>query len=215
MKEKNTISVEYKKPIHLFRDDLLAIEKTFKEDLACTDFEVSFDDFSSDDIKSIPTNQKLSHSIFFHGNKPYFSIEIGQHLSKFYALEDLLLIRGAIQKIKNIFDKTIPKSFKTRKWIGKSMYGLMIFSNIFLFISNYINYLKNTISSLMILLLTFLCVISWVQMMWPMKPIIEFEMKNSRKNFWDRNKDQIYVGLLVGITTAIISFTLVFLSKVR
>ena len=205
MEKRETIIVEYKNPVHLFRDELLAIETILKQDLAGRDFKVSFDNFDSEDISSISTDQKPSNDLSFHINNPYFSLEVRQYSSRLYAAKDSLQIRGAISKIEEIFNMTIRKSEKVRRWIFRGMYGLSIFSGTFLMLALWgdIEILKNIFSSskiisLMFIALPFLCLVSWFQMMRPLKPIIEFGMRNNRKNFWDRNRDQIYVGLIVG-----------------
>ena len=215
MKKKETISIEYKKPVHLFRDELLAIESILKQDLVGRDFKINFDNYDSDNVSSIPTDQKISNDLSFHISNPYFSIDVRRYSSKFYSAEDSLQIRGAIEKIKEIFDMAVLKSAKVRRWIGLSMYGLAMLAALFLsvtFIAD-VEILKDTFHSSKIISLIFfalpvLCLVSWGQMTWPMRPIIEFEMRNSRKNFWERNKEQIYVGLIVGVPVAIVSYAL-------
>lgn len=215
MNKKETISIEYKKPIHLFRDDLLAIESILKQDLSGSNLKITFDNFDSENISSIPIDQKLSNNISFHIYKPYFSVEVRRFSSEFYAAEDSLQVRGAIDKIGEIFDSAVLRSVKVRRWISRSMYGLSIFSGVFLgaALLGDAEILKEVLSSskiisFMFVALPFLCLFSWSQMTWPLKPIIEFEMRNNRKNFWERNKEQIYVGLIVGVPVAIVSFVL-------
>lgn len=216
MKKIETINIEYKKSVHLFREDLLAIESILKQDLSGQDFKIVFDKFDSESVSSIPTYQKLSNDLSFHVNNPYFSIEVCRYSSRFYASENSLKIMGAIKKIEEIFDTALHKSEKVRQWIGRSMYGLSILTGSFLavtFLLDDVEKLKNIffsskIVSFMLFVLPFLCLISWFQMIWPLNPIIEFEMRNNRKNFWERNKEQIYVGLIVGVPVAIVSFVL-------
>ena len=222
MKKIKTITVEYKKPVHLFRDDLLTIESILKQDLAGQDFQITFDTFDLESVSSIPTDQKLSNDLSFYISNPYFSIKVGLYSSRFYASENSLQIMGAIKKIEGIFDSALHKSEKVRRWVGRSMYWLSILSGSFLavtFLLDDVEMLKNIFSSskivsLMLVVLFFLCLISWGQMTWPLKPIIEFEMRNNIKNFWEKNREQIYVGLIVGVPVAIISFTLGVLAKI-
>lgn len=209
MKKTETIIVEYKCPVHLFRDELLDIEKILKHDLNGRDFKVSFDNFESEDISSISTGQKISDNLSFQIHDPYFSLNIRQHSSRFYGAEDSLQIRGAIEKIKEIFKKATNKSSKLRRWIGWGMVGIATISACLFglnFVGNGIEILKNSSDSLFVLLI--LCFVSYAQMTWPQKPIIEFEIRSKRKNFWEKNRDQIYVGLIVGVPVAIASFLL-------
>lgn len=209
MKKKGTITVEYKHPLHLFRDELLDIEKIFKQDLKGRDFKVSFDDFESEDISSISTDQKASNNLSFNMYDPYFSLDIRQYSSRFYGGEDSLQIRGAIEKIEEIFEKAIHKSSKLRGRIGWIMFGLAVISLSLVWVNliyDRIEIFKNSLYSLDFLFL--LCSISCVQMRTPLKPIIEFEARSKRKNFWEKNKEQIYVGLIIAVPAAILSFLL-------
>jgi hypothetical protein len=215
MKKKGYIRVEYSNPLHLFRDELLAIEAVLKNDLSGSDFKVSFDDYDSDSISSIPTDHKLARDISFHINTPYFSVEVRRHSSEFYAAEDSLVVRGAIERIKEIFDGAINSSVFVRKRIGTSMFVLFVLSGFFLWLALFDDikifkdlFYSSKIISIMFVLLPVLSIVSWSQMIWPLKPIIEFEMKNNRKSFWKENKDQIYVGLISGTIISIIGFVI-------
>ena len=215
MQKVKTITVEYKNPVHLFRGELLAIESILKEDLVGRGFRISFDSFDSDSVSSIPSDQETSDGINFHIDAPYFSVEVRRYSSRFYASENSLQIRGAIEKIKEIFDKSTRKSTRIHRWIGSAMGGIAVLIGAFLsvtFIGD-IEILKNIAYRLpggisVLAALTFLCVVSCWQMNWPLEPIIEFEMRSNRKSFWEKNREQIYVGLIVGVPVAIASFVL-------
>lgn len=215
MRKSKTITIEYKNPMHLFREELLAIEAILKVDLSGRDFKITFDNFDSEDVSSIPSNQKISNDLSFHISSPYLSIEVRKYSSRFYAAEDSLQIRGAIEKIKDIFDNNIRKDAKVRQWAGLSMKWLTVFLVIFgeVVLIGDIEILRSIVfasseSIFIYILLSILCFTSWVQMTWPLEPIIEFETRGNRKSFWERNKEQIYVGLIVGVPVAIVSFIL-------
>ncbi len=215
MKKDKTLIIEYTKPPHLFRDELLAIESILKNDLNGRELKITFDNFDSENISSIPLNHKPSNNLSFHISTPYFSVEVRRFSSRFYAADDSLQIRGAINMISDVFNASPRRFLRLRQLISDimSVLGVLsLFALIAIWRGNVeilkVVFYSSGVISFMLVTLPFLCFVSSFQMYMPSEPIIEFEMRNNRKNFWERNKEQIYVGLIVGVPVAIVSFLL-------
>lgn len=212
MKKKQHKSIEFNKPVHLYLEDLHEIESILKEELKVKELEITFDEYEAKSIKEIPEGtENVSTYLVFQTSNPNISISIYKHSTSIWLSSTNLELEGAIAKITDLLTK------RTRKFIFYSFKVLNLgISLIFItvaILSSWFGRMSRNIQ--IILLLIFLLTLTlWIlTILKPVKSIIEFKEKKKTPTFFQRNKDRIIVGLLVGIPVAIFSFLLGFIFR--
>ncbi len=205
MKKKNQISITISKPVHLFRDDISEIEAILKDELHASDLNISFDDYESNSFLGIPEEQKAVSEIKISIYTPYLLIGIGKTFYFISSHEPDLKLTGAVSKIKDLLQRRLRYyEFYFVKGVTWMSYLLgMISLSLFLFLE------LTRSAKILLLLATLLSFSLWTfRCFHPVISIIEFTSRKDIPSFFKRNKDAIYVGLIVGIPVAIVSFLL-------
>lgn len=213
MKKKEHKSIEFDRPVHLYLDDLLEIETILKEGLKIKELKISFDDYEATSFSEIPEEtKKVTISLEIQSYEPYIYISFYKRSARIWISSSNLEIEGAVAKIKDLLKKRERALiFYSSKVLNWSSYLISISaSTLFFWLEERMS--KNIqITFLIIILLAF---IFWTfTTLKPVNSIIEFQKKKNAPIFFQRNKDRILVGLIVGIPVAIFSFLLGFIFR--
>lgn len=209
-KQQKYESVTLTYPVHLFLEDLLSIESVLKDELKVEDLNISFDDYETKSISEIPEGTR-TNNVNFKAYRPYVSIgiETQSRYPRIYLDDITLETEGALFKIgrilknrKRVFLPLLQKVVLFMSyllcivWASLSALAFEIGNQFARQHKNFILY--SLIGSLIFLVLSFRRTPS----------IVEFVEKGKRKNFFQRNTDQIIVGLIVASFSAILGFIL-------
>lgn len=213
MKKKQHKYIEFNKPVHLYLDDLLEIENILKEKLKVKTFKISFDDYEADGFKEIlEGTENVGGYLKIETSEPYITITIYKFKIAIWILTSTLEIEGATAEINDLLKHRIRMlSYYSRKIINLGGYLIIVLASISSFFWLDQISKNNRIIFLVILLLAF---ILWIfTTLKPINSIIDFQKKKNAPNFFQRNKDRVLVGLIVGIPVAILSFLLGFIFR--
>ncbi|MBP6975180.1 MAG: hypothetical protein KBB54_04610 [Candidatus Pacebacteria bacterium] len=198
-------------PFKVFRDDLIEIENLLKKDLGATDFKIYFGKCESDDVDSIPSDTSPVNKIRIRIYSPFdLNISIIRYSAYISSSSNSLQVRGVVDKIREILVKRKPHLMvKVRvlfKWLATALFAFFI--NILYFFNNL--FIPEYLNVFLIILIILGLVLSF-QMILPPKSTVNFNLFKDRKRFWIENKNQILIGLIVGIPLAILSVILAYI----
>lgn len=206
MKKKENKTIVFDQ-VNLFRDDLITIEQIFKKELKVEDYKISFDNYESDSIESIPEDTEGVDKLIIQIGRPYISLEIGGYSPNIWAIDPPIQVEGALSKIVEILNKCERKSISNiHKFFNKSCHFLMFFGFFLLpitfteakTIDKYINISRElNIVLLSILLIT--SISSLYLTAHPVKSKIYFSSRKLTPSFWKKNKDQLIVNLIIAL----------------
>lgn len=202
MEKQKSIKIDFDLPLNLYREDLIEIEDILVKELGANELKILFGKYSVTKIEEIPLNQDDVSEIEFRVPSPYLVLRVGKHPT-IYAGDNSLLVVGAIAKIKNIFNRSVSCQSKI---MGILSNLLLLMGIVVFFVA--IGFSELIFNGIPLLLISALSIIFAHSLHTKKHSHIEFEFKNIDKNFWIKNKDQIYVGLFVSIPVALISFVL-------
>lgn len=202
-------SIKLNLPVHLYMDDLLTIEGILKDELKVRTLNVSFDDYEATSFKDIPEETiKVNRSLEIQTFEPFISITFNKFITSIWVSNSTLEIEGTVAKIKDLLKEKERKiSFYLYKIINLASFLItLLISASF---SWWLKKLGNNNQIIYLLLFYLFNLILWIlTTAKPVRSIIEFQKKKNAPSFFERNKDQITVGLIVGIIVAIFSFTI-------
>lgn len=210
MKKKHErLSMEFKYPVLLFREDLEEIEEIFRNDLSASKIEIEIGSYVADSCEEIPIQTAMSNSLKFYSREPYFVLNINAHspLPNFSADNNTVVLLGVADKIQLIFKN---RARRILFWTRRVVISIWIVSIPSFWIMPFL--LKNFI--LIWILVAILWIIIWSIVIYvPVKSKIIFSKKIESKNFWQRNKDELFRDLIVGIFCVTLGFLLGYFIK--
>lgn len=209
MKKKvQTFSKDLKMP-QLYRNDLEAIERVIKEELKPREYKLETKEYEYDSLELIPEDAEPVTDFRIQTSGPYISVELNRFSARVYAGNDDINTTGALTKILGILSK------RERKVLFWSQKIAMLFAPILFAVSMPTLTTTNEITSVMHwivaisvpLIAVFWWLVSVYSSMYKFSTITFISSKKS-PGFIKRNRDQILVGLIVGIPVAIVGFIL-------
>lgn len=204
--EKKKTSLKYlsRKPVFLFRNDLMKIEKILKLDLKSDKIKISFDDYEANSIEDIPEDTKDTKKINITSYSPSIDIDIGADCVDIRTFNENLEIEGCVRKIENILNSSLRinvyYSFMIIKWVS---WGL----SIYLLFTTIESGLSEIYRLIYIIILALALALHFTLQIYPVSSIITFSNKNE-SNFWERNSEKILAGTIIAIISSVITYLL-------
>ncbi len=191
--------------IHIYRDDLLELERIIKSDLKSSDFKITTEDFEYDSVESIPKDTSSTNQLSIKSYEPYIYIEFERTSAKVYISEDTLQMKGAYVDIISVLNKRESKFFHYIYKIDFLLPGVAIYT-IFGFI------LSGTLELRLVFGVSFLLLSLFAYLGFRHDfshySTIEFVNKSTRPNFIVRNRDQLVINTIFLILGALLGVVL-------
>jgi len=206
-KKAQTFSKDLKMP-QLYRDDLEIIEKIIKDELKPREYKIETKDYEYDGLESIPEDNEQITDLHIQTYSPYISIQFNRFSARIYAGDDDLKTTGALTKIVEVLSARERKMLFWSQKVGLWLAPILFFAPTRALIEiDRIKTPKHWFAIGLALAAVIWWIISYYLSMYRFSSITFISSKKS-PGFIKRNKDQILVGLIVGIPVAILSFFL-------
>lgn len=197
-KINKTLSKEYL-PVKVFIDDLKKIEEVLNNLTSSIDFEIRTDDYKFTSIEELIANSEGEkiNSLAISIHSPYISIDFRKMSTRLYCGSDDMVATGAFHKIDSIISSTLRKpSFFYSYYFT---YGFNILWLIFLNISNVAS--KVILGFLLSLYFVWVFWVGYIRLMNSSE--IVFENKGSVRGWFIRNRDQLFIGVIITLVTIV------------
>lgn len=193
-------------PVHLYREDLIEIEETLSKTLKPKEVVINFGEYKVTSFSEIPEETRPTSNLTINTSSPFLSLEITKYNGKPTLLKgDSLEQEATVAKLTEILETNYRKRLFYTIKIGKIL-SFTLFAITWFTICLFPKLIPNRSIGSFILLIAVISFFSFVILIFNFcKSKIEFIQKNNRKNFIERNKDQILVGVITGLTTSAIA----------
>lgn len=198
-KLSQSIWKSFKMP-YLYLDDINEIERIITTELQPKEYKIEFCGYEYNNVNEISSKTSNSTKLRIISHSPYLNIDFGDNHSIISSYDDDLKTVGAIDKISKIISKRERKLLWYASQLSAFLASLPIIILSFL-IKNYKNVLLS--GNLFYLLIILFCFIAWViigyRSLFYKYSKIEFINSSEKPNIFIKNKDQIFVGVIIAI----------------
>ncbi len=202
-KKIQDFSQDFKMP-HLFREDLESIENIIKS--LSPKYELETKDFEYNSVQEISKDIDPVNNFHIKMFDPYVSIDFSKNDACIYTSDDDVKTIGVVKKITDIILKRERKCLYYFSSLSTYLPSILFFltflgkevikSNKILFLANFV----------------LLFAVAWWIFGFYVRlynfSVVEFAYRKNKSNFFDRNKDQIIVGIIVAIATVFLTLLL-------
>lgn len=188
----------------IYMDDLRAIEKIIKEELKPREYKLETADYEYDKLDDIQNNNETNTELLIRTYSPRIIIDFNRYGARIYASDDNLDTIGALTKIYDIL------ALSERVLLYKSQKFAMWVAPIFMFLPLMLLYTIDNVNKYTkwgLLMFSCLSLIWWAVSLYIGNykySILYFTDKKDNPGFLKRHKDQIILGSISAIFTAII-----------
>lgn len=202
MKKKVQIFYKDLKMPHLFREDLENIENVIKQELSPNRYKLESESFEYTGMSEIKDKVKETTEFRIESHAPDVIIVFTRKKASIHAHDDSVETMGAIKKVLDIVTKGERRFLFYSSHIGYLIAPiLIIFSSLILYRPYIIGDLLETTHLILILLFSIIWFVIIVYVVENQFSLVEFTYKEDKSNFLSRNKDQLFLGILIAIAS--------------
>lgn len=210
-KRTNRSEFDFMMP-HLFRDDFEEIEGILQSELKVREFEIVMDALRLSSFSELPSNAKTKE-LTIECSGPYLRLYVSSWRANLIAFEDDISTVGAVSKVARVVSR---RERKAVWWFCK--FGLLYYLLASLSGSVVIGLLMKRSTqglSIVIGVLLISVLLSYAAHYWRFSGFSKIDFIRSLDviGFWKKNRDQIFVGLMIAIFSVFI--TVIIQSKIN
>ncbi|MEK7080851.1 MAG: hypothetical protein AAB902_00425 [Patescibacteria group bacterium] len=205
IKKSQSLSKNYKMP-HLYLDDLSSLEEIFKESNP-KKYKLETKDFEYQSTSELKEDNSIIHELVFRTHEPYISLSFDKNSARIYTDNDDLTTSGLISKINNKIKPTEQKGLfyivKIIPFIGPPTFVWTLLSGIFYWKKN--GEILSILLFIIAIITGFASYLSFKKDIWEYSTI-ELSLRKNKKNFFERNKDQLINTIISVLLGAILTY---------
>lgn len=192
----------YLKAPHIYLEDLLEIENIIKNELKAKSYKLETATHSYDSVDEISKENKILHELKITSSQPFIIISLTPTYATVRSLDSSLDSIGAAQKIADI----LKNRQRILLWFLLNGAGICVILFFFLLLLGTI--FRNNILTIIGFIMCIPSLHASFRIGIFSESIIEFKKLKDRQTFVERNWDQIVVGLIIAVVSAVLGIIL-------